>query len=285
MEVPAIPIDDEARVQELQGLAVLDTEREQRFDDVCELARAIACTEIAVISLVDSRRQWFKSCVGAPLGQQETPRSISFCGYTILQSDPLIIRDTHLDARFAEHPLVQGEPHVRFYAGFPLTSSRGFVVGSLCAISRNPHQLCDEQIESLRRLASLTILLLEQAAPAPISNLGPALPGWEHRPSTNAARLRSLATLINRDQLIQKLDLLFDIETPAQFAIMRCWFRDYDRVNATLGGIVAEQYINEAARRVVASLPPSASVARFADAELLVLLPFVVDEQIGRAHV
>ncbi|MFN9917390.1 MAG: GAF domain-containing protein, partial [Pirellulaceae bacterium] len=131
------------------------------FDDISELARRIAGTEIGIVSLVDENRQWFKSCVGAPLGQQETPRQVSFCGHTILQRDPLVINDALQDSRFADNPLVTGEPGIRFYAGFPLITSNGFVLGSLCAISLRPHQLSPEQIDSLRRLSSLTVQQLQ----------------------------------------------------------------------------------------------------------------------------
>ena len=93
LQEPAIPADEHARLLELYSLGVLDTGAEDRFDDISELARRIAGTEIGIISLVDANRQWFKSCLGAPLAQEETPRRISFCGHTILQRDPLIVDD------------------------------------------------------------------------------------------------------------------------------------------------------------------------------------------------
>jgi EAL domain-containing protein (putative c-di-GMP-specific phosphodiesterase class I)/GAF domain-containing protein len=277
MQPPRIPADDAARVFELHTFGLLDSQPDSGFDDISELTRRIAGTEIGIISLVDSERQWFKSCVGAPLGQQETPRDVSFCGHTILQREPLVIHDALLDPRFADNPLVQGEPHLRFYAGFPLITSTGFAIGSLCAISRQPHQLSEEQIDSLRRLASLTLQQLEHRRDA--SLLAFREKGSEpDRLLVSSEQLRSLASLISRDQLVQKLDLLFAMEINSTFSLLRCWFRDYERVNSTMGGLVAEQYIDEAARRLVAALPPTASVARFADSELVVLLPFVVDE-------
>jgi GAF domain-containing protein len=211
MQPPRIPADDAARVFELHTFGLLDSQADSGFDDISELTRRIAGTEIGIISLVDSERQWFKSCVGAPLGQQETPRDVSFCGHTILQREPLVIHDALLDPRFADNPLVQGEPHLRFYAGFPLITSTGFAIGSLCAISRQPHQLSEEQIDSLRRLASLTLQQLEHRRDA--SLLAFREKGSEpDRLLVSSEQLRSLASLISRDQLVQKLDLLFAME-------------------------------------------------------------------------
>jgi diguanylate cyclase (GGDEF)-like protein len=278
MQEPRIPDDDAARLQELRSYAVLDTEADPNFDDISELTRRIAGTEIGIVSLVDAHRQWFKSCVGAPLGQQETPRRVSFCGHTILQRDPLIIPDALADPRFADNPLVTGDPQLRFYAGFPLLTANGFVVGSLCAISRRPHQLNEEQIDSLRRLASLTIQQLQYLREAAL--LSRSQQGLEHErlKESSLGRLASLERLISRDQMVQMLELMFGMELESPFTLMRCRFRDYERVNATLGGTVAEEFMDEAARRVLAAVPKAASVARFADAELVVLLPYEVEE-------
>ncbi|NBW63609.1 MAG: GAF domain-containing protein, partial [Synechococcaceae bacterium WB4_1_0192] len=152
--------DEPGRLEELQSFAVLDTPADPSLDDISELARRVAGTETAIISLVDQDRQWFKSCVGEALGAEQTPRSVSFCSHTILQRDPLILPDALADERFARNPLVNGGPRIRFYAGFPLISTKGYAVGSLCVISRQPHHLNPDQIDSLRRLAHLTVLHL-----------------------------------------------------------------------------------------------------------------------------
>ncbi len=278
MEPPLIPDDEAERLQELYSFGVLDTEADPKFDDISELTRYLAGTEIGIVSLVDSNRQWFKSCVGAPLGQQETPRDISFCGHTILQREPLIIPDALADPRFADNPLVVGEPYLRFYAGFPLITADGFVIGSLCAISRQPHQLNDDQINGIRRLAKLTVQQLEYLLESTLLAADASAMTVEQLRGLTSERLSSLERLISRDQMVQMLDLMFSMELESEFSLMRCRFRDYERVNSTLGGIVAEEYMNEAARRVLASIPRSASVARFSDAELIVLLPFFVEQ-------
>jgi|GEM_PF-931926 len=277
MEPPLIPVDDAARVDDLLGYAVLDTNADPHFDDISELARRVAGTEIGIISLVDADRQWFKSCVGAPLGQQETPRGVSFCGHTILQRDPLIVNDALQDHRFADNPLVVGEPHLRFYAGFPLISASGYALGSLCAISRTPHQLDHQQIDSLQRLARLTVQQLEAFRQSADPSPGEAK-GWNGLdPDARGGKLWNLERFISRDQMIQMVGLMFDLNLGSPFALLRCRFRDYERVNATLGGTVSEAFMAEAARRLLAAAPRSASVARFADAELMLLLPHELD--------
>jgi len=278
MQPPRIPEDEAARLHELHSFGILDTDQDSTFDDISQLTRYVAETEIGIVSLVDSDRQWFKSCVGAPLGQQQTPRDISFCGHTILQRQPLIINDALEDLRFADNPLVSGSPYVRFYAGFPLITANGFVIGSLCAISRQPHQLCDQQIDALRRLASLTVQQLESLRNSALLHASQKGLEVERLRGLASERLTSLERLINREQMVQMLDLMFGMEIGSPFTLLRCFFRDYERVNSNLGGLVAEEYMNEAARRVLAAVPRSATVARFADAEMVVLLPFAAEE-------
>lgn len=278
MDAPSIPADEAARLQELRSYGVLDTDADPHFDDISELARRIAGTEIGIVSLVDENRQWFKSCVGAPLGQQETPRQVSFCGHTILQRDPLVINDALQDSRFADNPLVTGEPGIRFYAGFPLITSNGFVLGSLCAISLRPHQLSPEQIDSLRRLSSLTVQQLQVLRESGLLTAVQRGLREERIVAPLQEQPSSLERLISREQMQQMLALLFGMGLGSPFTLLRCRFRDYERVNATLGSSLAEQFINEAARRVLAAVPKTASVARFAEAELVVLLPFDVEE-------
>jgi len=278
MQPPRIPDDEAARLLELRSYSVLDTDQDPRFDDISELTRYIAGTEIGIVSLVDSNRQWFKSCVGAPLGQQQTARDISFCGHTILQRQPLIINDALEDERFADNPLVLGSPHVRFYAGFPLITPNGFTVGSLCAISRQPHQLNHQQIDALGRMALLTVQQLEYLRNSAFLSASESGLEVERLRGLASERMTSLERLINRDQLVRMMDLMFGMELGSSFSLLRCSFRDYERVNSNLGGLLAEEYMNEAARRVLAAIPRSASVARFADAEFVVLLPFSAAE-------
>jgi EAL domain-containing protein (putative c-di-GMP-specific phosphodiesterase class I)/GGDEF domain-containing protein len=279
MESPAIPGNESDRLLELRSFGVLDTPSAPDFDDITELARRLAGTEIAIISMVDEDRQWFKSCIGAPLAQQETPRSISFCGHTILQREPLIIPDALLDPRFADNPLVTGDPGIRFYAGIPLISPNGFSLGSLCVLSREPHQLAQEQIDSLQRLASLTVnLLCHLRESSLLTSSEQMLKAERLRQSSLREGCASLDRLLSREQLLQTIELFMAMEVSSPFALLRCRFRDYDRINATLGGGLAEEFLDEGARRVLAAIPRGSSVARLAEAELVVLLPFDADD-------
>ena len=128
MQSPACPRDEVQRLKALRASHLLDTAPEEAFDDLTALAAQVCHAPISLISLVDDRRQWFKSKVGLTL--TETSRDVSFCGHAILQADIMVVPDAANDARFADNPLVTGEPHVRFYAGAPLIDPDGRRLGS-----------------------------------------------------------------------------------------------------------------------------------------------------------
>ena len=152
MQRPLIPSNEEQRLRALHNTHLLDTPSEERFDRLTRLARQLFDVPIALISLVDAERQWFKSREG--LGACETDRSISFCGHTILGSDIFEITNAARDARFSDNPLVKGDPHIRFYAGAPLMVD-GYGVGTLCIIDTRPRQLDNDQRRALRDLADV----------------------------------------------------------------------------------------------------------------------------------
>ena len=151
-----------SRLAALLRYEILDTPEETVFDDFTELAAQLCGTPIALISLVDDRRQWFKSRVG--LDVSETPREISFCTYTILGEEVFEVSDTLQDPRFRDNPLVLGDPQIRFYAGAPLTTPDGYNLGTLCVIDRQPRQLSNEQRGLLERLGRQVMRLFEQHA-------------------------------------------------------------------------------------------------------------------------
>jgi GAF domain-containing protein len=145
-----MPPNESARLETLYGYEILDTEPEAAFDDLTSLASCICSTPIALISLIDSDRQWFKSKVGVSVN--ETSRDIAFCSLAILQSDLFIVADATQDTRFSANPLVVSEPRIRFYAGAPLLAD-GQALGTLCVLDRVPRELSPEQLEALRALS------------------------------------------------------------------------------------------------------------------------------------
>jgi GAF domain-containing protein len=146
-----IPKNEAERLNTLRGYAILDTHPEDRFDDLTRLAASICDTPISVVSLVDEDRQWFKSKIGLEVCQ--TPREDAFCAHAIMSPELFVVPDASKDSRFSANPLVLGEPHVRFYAGAPLTAPNGHHLGALCVIDRVPRELSREQLESLSILS------------------------------------------------------------------------------------------------------------------------------------
>jgi len=148
------------RQQALDALDIVDSGTESAFDGLVQAASAICGTPIALISLIDHDRQWFKANVGLE-GVKETPRCISFCTHAIKQSELFVVEDAQIDPEFSVNPLVTGDPHIRFYAGAPLRLSCGATVGTLCVISRQPMRLDEDQREVLCNLSKTAVHLLE----------------------------------------------------------------------------------------------------------------------------
>ena len=158
MKAP-LPENEAGRLEVLQRYGILDSLPEQEFDDLARLASLICGTPIALVSLVDRDRQWFKSALG--MKDRQTSRDVSFCAHAILQPEVMVIPDAQEDPRFRDSALVTGEPHIRFYAGAPLVTEQGYALGTLCVIDRVPRTLTGEQKDALRSLSRLVVAQLE----------------------------------------------------------------------------------------------------------------------------
>jgi PAS domain S-box-containing protein len=158
--IPADPPEEEARQRALDSYQILDTKAEQCYDDLTRLAETICGTPVAMMTLVDHRRQWFKSRIG--LEADSTPRDWSFCGHAILEPDKVFeVPDAKQDARFAHNPLVEAGPKIRFYAGAPLVNPQGLALGTLCVADTKPRKLTPEQSEALACLARQAVAQME----------------------------------------------------------------------------------------------------------------------------
>ncbi|WP_166382137.1 GAF domain-containing sensor histidine kinase [Polaribacter sp. 11A2H] len=160
MEVARIPQNEKQRLDVLKNYNILDSLPEEEYDAITKIASSICNTTIALVSIVDEDRQWFKSTYG--IEATETPRELSFCAHSILKPNELfVINDATKDHRFFDNPLTVNAPNVIFYAGAPLNSSEGFPLGTLCVIDNKPNELNDSQRESLLLLSKQVVVLLE----------------------------------------------------------------------------------------------------------------------------
>lgn len=151
--------DEPGRIKALERLNILDTPKEKPFEKIVNLVEQVLQVPICAVTLVDEDRQWFKASRGLDLC--ETPRDISFCSHAIQDPEPLLIRDTLDDARFVDNPFVAGEPHVRSYAGVPLETSDGYLVGTLCALDTKTREFPTQEIDILKSFAKVVVDELE----------------------------------------------------------------------------------------------------------------------------
>jgi len=270
--IPApIPGNDAERVASLDRMNLLSTPRESDLDRVTRTAQKMFGTEIALVSLVDAERQWFKSRYG--LDATETPRDISFCGHAIEDERTFVVNNAAEDERFHDNPLVAGEPNIRFYAGQPLTNGDGYRIGTLCVISPEAREFSDDDRDTLQDLGRMAEVVLSN----------------RHLSETQKALLDSLVAA-NRDKLIDPLtglwnrrgfDDLMEREmsrarrenAPLAFAMADIDF--FKRINDSFGHAVGDEAIKLAAELLTEGSRLTDVVARFGGEEFVIIAPGV----------
>ena len=261
MQAPAIPEHERQRLDGLRRLAILDSTAEERFDRITRMARNMFEVPISLISLVDEERQWFKSRCG--LDAQETPRDVSFCGHAILGEEIFVVEDATRDPRFADNPLVLGDPHIRFYAGTPLHIAGGYKVGTLCLIDRRPRQLDERQRALLMDLAGMV----------------------EHElAAIQLAILDELTGITNRRGFIMLGQKCLQL-SHRQGREASLLFLDLDRfkeINDTLGHEVGDDALRQVALLLSRVFRNADIFARLGGDEFVVLLPGIGSELVSR---
>lgn len=251
MKKPATPNNEEVRLKNLHSLSVLDTLPEERFDRLTRLAKKIFGVPIALVSLVDEDRQWFKSRIG--FDTKETSRDISFCGHAILGDDLFIIPDATKDERFADNPLVTKAPKIRFYAGCPLKYPDGSILGTLCIIDTKPGTLDEEDQSAFKDLAELA----EQELLA-----------------VQLATLDDLTRISNRRGFIKlaqnSLDLCARQKLPASLVFLD--LNDFKSINDKFGHAEGDKALIAFANQMIITFRDSDVFARYGGDEFVILL-------------
>ncbi len=257
---PAVRFEAQ-RLRDLYSLKVLDTSAEERFDRYTELAADLFEVPIALVSLVDEHRQWFKAARGVE--QRETERSISLCGHVVAADEPLVIPDALRDPRFAGNPLVDGEPRIRFYAGIPLHGPTGAPVGSFCIIDHEPRQLTERQLGLLRQLAGLVESELQQQYK--IEQL--------RRDIERNAYYDPLTSLPNRRLLTDRLEYALQLagERQQRVVVALLDINSFGTFNRVYGRETGDELLRAIASRLSREFPPPYVVGRWRDDHFMLM--------------
>jgi diguanylate cyclase (GGDEF)-like protein len=251
MLAPIPTENEERRIASLHSLRILDTDPEERYDRVTRLAKKLFDVPIALVSLVDENRQWFKSAIG--LDVKETSREISFCGHTIQNNQTFIVENTALDKRFSDNPLVINDPYIQFYAGHPITAPSGENIGTLCIIDTKPRTLSNDDIAALNDLAALVT--------------GEFM-------SLQLATMDELTNITNRRGFKRLGQHCIDLSNRQNSTCLLVYFdlNQFKLFNDNFGHVVGDQVLKIFAEQMKNTFRTSDVCARFGGDEFIVLL-------------
>ncbi|NNF41110.1 MAG: sensor domain-containing diguanylate cyclase [Woeseiaceae bacterium] len=251
MQEPPIPLDETVRLKSLQALRIMDSAPEERFDRITRMAKRLFRVETCLVSLVDAKRQWFKSKQG--LDACETSRTVSFCGHAIIEDRPFIVEDALNDERFADNPLVTGEPNLRFYAGYPVHAPSGRRIGTLCLIDSKPRAFSDLDAEMLKDFAALVDEELMVSAEANVDELT----GIANRRGFRQVAEHLLPLCLRNNLEVQLL--FFDLD-------------GFKALNDTFGHQAGDEALQAFARMLLKGFRNSDVVARLGGDEFVVMI-------------
>lgn len=276
MPGPLFPYDESGRLRALNSYSVLDTPREQAFDDLANLAAIICNAPIATVSLVAADRLWFKATYG--LEVRQAPREHAICAHAILNgAEVMVVPDTLADERFCANPMVTGPPHVRFYAGAPLVTRTGDTLGTLCVMDQRPRLLTDSQLGALRALARQVVAQLElrrslRELEVHRDSMKRAQALLEHQTITD-----SLTGIANRRALEARLqaELARSRRERSTLALAMIDADHFKAYNDGFGHPAGDEALRQLAKLLTASVRPYDFVARYGGEEFAAVFPSV----------
>lgn len=281
MLIPALPPNEAERLASLRRMALLGTPDEAAFDRITRTAQRLFAVPIALISLVDLNRQWFKSCIGLPV--RETSRDVSFCGHAILGRELFIIPDATQDPRFADNPLVIGEAEIRFYAGKVIRNAEGHAIGTLCLIDRVPRTFSAADRQALNDLgawAEMALLARELGATQQqlIDELDAARLAGLVDPLLNIWNRRAIFDLLHRE--VQR-----GLRERSPVSVLMVDFDHFKQINDRHGHAAGDIVLRESCMRIRGALRSYDCLGRYGGEEFLIVLPGTsVDEAVAIAE-
>jgi diguanylate cyclase (GGDEF)-like protein len=260
MIIPKIPANEEKRLETLHSLNILDTAAEERFDRITRIAKQIFNVPIALVSLVDANRQWFKSKQG--FTASEIPRDISFCGHAILSDEIMVVEDASLDNRFHDNPLVLESPHIKFYLGCPLKINKQYNVGTLCLFDEKSRQFSIAERAVMRDLADMVQAELE---------------------AMHMATTDELTGLTNRRGFLSMGNHVFNLCQRNNTNMILLFFdlNKFKYINDTFGHKAGDQVLHIFAELLLTNFRNSDVIARLGGDEFCVLCSELPEENIN----